>query len=196
MFSNYIHLDNILPDNLIIDGALHLWRSFGFHPFLTCSDKCSVKQIPFVQLSWEMATLLLLGTVAKVLSFLQSIYACRSVVFCNFAYFQPDFIKVQAHYLDCMAISPMCSALSCKAFMWRMRSGKRWAMAPCDWRPVSTDRSIKPPSVPSHSMASWPLNGAERKWRRKTCANSWKSYSFQNIWNGIPNSMILTKHLS
>lgn len=118
MFSNYIHLDNILPDNLIIDGALHLWRSFGFHPFLTCSDKCSVKQIPFVQLSWEMATLLLLGTVAKVLSFLQSIYACRSVVFCNFAYFQPDFIKVQAHYLDCMAMEPGTGILTLWPLHW------------------------------------------------------------------------------
>ena len=65
-----------------------------------------------------MATLLLPGTMAKVLSFLQSIYASRSVAFFNFAYFQPDFIKVQAHYLDCMAMEPRTGILTLWSLHW------------------------------------------------------------------------------
>ena len=65
-----------------------------------------------------MATLLLPGTVAKVLSFLQSIYSCRSVAFFNFAYFQPDFIKVQAHYLYCMAMEPRTGILTLWSLHW------------------------------------------------------------------------------
>lgn len=70
-------------------------------------DEHSAELIPFVLLSWETAALLP-GTAAKILSFLQSISACqdringeegRSLASFNFAYFQPDFIKVQAHYI-------------------------------------------------------------------------------------------------
>lgn len=70
-------------------------------------DEHSVEQIPFVMLSWETAALPP-GTAAKSLSFLQSLSACqdringvegRSLASFNFAYFQPDSIKVQAHYI-------------------------------------------------------------------------------------------------
>lgn len=69
-------------------------------------DELSVEQIPFATLSRETAALLP-GTAAQILPFLQSISACqdrtngvegRSLASFNFAYFQPDFIKVQAHY--------------------------------------------------------------------------------------------------
>lgn len=70
-------------------------------------EEGSIEQIPFVMLSWEMVTLLLPGTVAKIIFCTPSMPVTSALMewkehlpaCLNYAYFQPNFLKVQVHYI-------------------------------------------------------------------------------------------------